>query len=202
MQDFLAQFLGNVVRARVLRTLVSHEAEDLSLPHIAKRAGTSTTVAGREIQALAKWGILRRGKVSAGSVKGRGREQGGPSWILNPDFRHYRALRTFIQETSPVEYKNVEKALKGSGRLSAVILSGVFVGDMSRPVDILVAGDALNERRLQDAMRGLEPLFGREIRYAAFSTPEFRYRLTVQDRLLRETLDYPHRVLLSRVNLT
>src|SRR3989344_4479321 len=42
---------------------------------------------------------------------------------------------------------------------------------------------------------------GREIRYAVFSTPEFRYRLTIQDRLIRDTLDYPHLVLLDKTRL-
>ena len=75
------------------------------------------------------------------------------------------------------------------------------MGDATRPADLIVALDTLNERRLEAAVRGLEPIFGREIRYAAFSTPEFRYRLTVQDRLIRDTLDFPHLVLLDRTRL-
>ena len=65
----------------------------------------------------------------------------------------------------------------------------------------LLAADGLNEGRLERAIRTLEPEFGREIRYAAFSTTEFRYRLTVQDRLIRDTLDYPHLVLLDKTRL-
>mgnify|MGYP000556016575 CR=1 FL=1 len=60
------------------------------------------------------------------------------------------------------------------------------------------AADTLNERRLEVAVKELEPIFGHELRYAGFSTPEFRYRLTVQDRLLSDTLDFPHRILLDR----
>jgi hypothetical protein len=75
------------------------------------------------------------------------------------------------------------------------------MGDPSRPADLIIAVDSYNERRLDQAVRELEPRFGREIRYAAFSTPEFRYRLTVQDRLIRDTLDYPHLVLLDRTRL-
>ena len=75
------------------------------------------------------------------------------------------------------------------------------MGDPTRPADIIIAVDALHESRLEKAIKTLEPQFGREIRYAAFSTPEFRYRLTVQDRLIRDTLDYPHLVLLDKARL-
>ena len=75
------------------------------------------------------------------------------------------------------------------------------MGDPSRPADLLVAADALNEGRLETAVRALEREFGREIRYAAFSAPEFRYRMTIQDKLLRDTLDFPHLVLLDKTRL-
>ena len=123
------------------------------------------------------------------------------AWTTNSDFKHLRAVSSFIHEVSPVHYDNIVGALKRGGRISAVILSGAFMGDDSRPADILIASDSINERRLERAVRSLEPAFGREIRYAAFTTPEFRYRITVQDRLIRDTLDYPHVVLLDKTRL-
>ena len=122
-------------------------------------------------------------------------------WVLNAEFPHLRALAQFVHEVSPMRHEKIVTALKRGGRIAAVILSGSFMGDPSRPADLIVAADVFNERRLDKAVRELEPIFGREIRYAAFSTPEFRYRLTVQDRLLRDTLDYPHLVLLDRTRL-
>ena len=59
----------------------------------------------------------------------------------------------------------------------------------------------MNEKRLEKAVRSFEPKYGREIRYAVFSTPEFRYRLTIHDKLVRDTLDYPHRILLNKHDL-
>ena len=50
-------------------------------------------------------------------------------------------------------------------------------------------------------MHALEAELGREIRYAFFTTPDFRYRLGVYDRLLRDVFDYPHRVLLDKIGL-
>ena len=119
-------------------------------------------------------------------------------WFVDPQFPHVRALAVFVRDISPLQYDDVLDALKKTGRLSVVVLSGSFVGDTSRPADIVMAGEGLSERRMETAIRSLEGVFGRELRYAAFPIAEFRYRLTVQDKLLRDTLDFPHRVLLDR----
>lgn len=162
-----------------------------------RRAGVSTKAAESEIAALAKLGVVKK---TRGSAR-KGIKKADTLWEANPDFTHLRPLAAFVHEVSPIRYDNIVGALKKTGKISAVILSGAFMGDPSRPADLLVAADSFNERRMEMAVRVLEPLFGREIRYAAFTTPEFRYRLTIQDRLIRDTLDFPHVVLLDRTRL-
>ena len=204
-EDFLTEFLGNKVRARLVRVFVFSQSGAFTASMSAKRAGISITLALREIKALERIGVLKKSRVSitlANKTKrivlGKQKEH---TWSFHKNFKHARALSSFIHEISPMQYDEITKALKRTGRLAVVILSGSFMGDVTRPADLLVAGDSLQEGRLEQAIRALEPRFGREIRYAAFSTPEFRYRLTIQDRLIRDTLDYPHLVLLDKAHL-
>jgi hypothetical protein len=204
--DFLAQFIGNPTRAQLLRVFIFDPEKTYALKDAAKRAGISPQAAGREIKVLEKWGVVEKGKTLSimlgnGTKRVVQGKQKTETWALAPGFSHLRALSTFVHEVSPMQYGNVVAALKRSGKIATIVLSGSFMGDPSRPADMLIAGDAFNERRLEDAIRQLEPQFGREIRYAAFSTPEFRYRLTVQDRLIRDTLDFPHIVLLDKMHL-
>lgn len=204
--DFLSQILGSRERAQLLRVFLFNPAEMLTSQQAAKRAGISTRTATKEIRVLEKMGIIKKGRMMSitlnnGSkriVHGHSRI---PTWIADQEFKQLRAVSSFVHEVSPVRYENIVGALRKGGRMAAVILSGTFMGDPSRPADLLVAADSLNERRLDKAIRDLEPTFGREIRYAAFSTPEFRYRLTIQDRLIRDTLDFPHLVLLDKTRL-
>ena len=203
--DFLAEILGSVPRARILRVFVFSPSEPFTLARVAKRAGVSPNLASREIRALEQLGVIKEGKIAITlanktkkTVHGKQKEH---AWIFNEEFKYARAVSLFVHEISPVKYGNIVDSLKRTGRIAAVILSGSFLGDPSRPVDIIIAGEALEEGKLERAIKALEPQFGREIRYAAFSTPEFRYRLTVQDRLIRDTLDYPHLVLLDRARL-
>jgi hypothetical protein len=204
--DFLPEFLGSKNRARIIRVFVFNPNDVMTLADLVKRSGVAAKPALKEIKSLAKLGMVKQTRSvsitlankSKRKVKGSAKVN---AWAVNSDFKHMRAISSFIHEVSPVHYDNIVGALKRGGRISAVVLSGAFMGDDSRPADILIASDSINERRLERAVRSLEPAFGREIRYAAFSTPEFRYRITVQDRLIRDTLDFPHVVLLDKTRL-
>ncbi len=204
VDDFLEVFLGNPTRAKLLRVFFFNQSEVLTAALAAKRTGATLSITEKEIVVLEHWGVIRPVKFAitlsntTKKVEGKQKER---AWTVNTTFKHAAALSKFVHEASPVEHKNILITLKKTGRLEVIVLSGLFVGDPSRPADIVVAGDSINERRFEQAVRSLEPQLGREIRYATFSIPEFLYRLTVQDRLLRDTLDYPHFVLLDKAKL-
>lgn len=203
--DFLTQILGNPIRAKVLRFFILNDTEMFTRAETARRNGISERAAQKEIDALQKMSTLKKEKVRSEAHKGNQKRKKASksewAWSVDENFRFSRALSTFVHEISPMQFKAIEESLKGTGRLAVVILSGVFTGDLSRPTDILIVGDYMNENRLERAVKSFEPHVGREIRYAIFSTPEFRYRLTVHDKMVSDTLDYPHRVLLNRGNL-
>ena len=211
--DFLTLFTGNPARARLLRVFVNEPNGLFTLALASKRAGISSQKAASEMSQLEKMGVIKKRrnvpapksawktKSARGGSSSRGKKKGKvmeKTWTLNNDFKYARALSMFVHEVSPMQHKSIVQAFSRVGRLQAVILSGVFVGDDTRPADIVVVVDALNEDRLEQAVRGLEPRVGKELRYAAFSLSEFRYRLTIQDRLIRDTLDYPHFVALDK----
>ncbi len=204
VDDFLGTFMGNAARTKLLRVFFFNQSGILTPVLAAKRAGVSLRVAEKEIALLEQWGVLKQGKftiVLSGGARRIDGNQKGQAWTVNQSFKYSAALSKFVHEVSPMHYNNILIALRRSGRMATVVLSGSFMGDPSRPADLIVAADGINERRLEQAVRTLEPQFGREIRYAAFSTPEFRYRLTIQDRLIRDILDYPHLILLDKAKL-
>ena len=204
-EDFLAICMGNAARARVLRAFVFNQGDTFTLALAAKRAGVSARIAEKEIRFLKRAELIKRGKFAI-DLKSGGRQvlagkQKVHTWTFNAQFKYAAALSRFVHEISPVRYKRIVDSLKRIGRLSAVILSGSFVGDTSRPADMVVVSNVSDEAKLERAVRALEPYYGREIRYALFTLPEFRYRLTIQDRLIRDTIDYPHLVVFDRVGL-
>jgi hypothetical protein len=215
--DFLGSLMGKPARARVLRAFIFNPNQHFTLAQIAKRSGVSADNAALDVALFESWGLLKKSKMiipqqAEAETKQKAKKKAGKKktkqkptqeniWTINTEFPHLRALVAFVREISPMEYETVIAAIQKSGKIATIILSGAFMGDLTRPADIVVAADTLNERRLEAAIHSLEPYFGHEIRYAAFTTPEFRYRLSVHDRLIRDTLDYPHLILLDRMRI-
>lgn len=203
--DFLSDLLSNQSRAKIIRLFVLNESESFTAIDIAKRTGIPSGTVEKEAKELERMSIIKIDKTSdkvflekeAKAKKGKPRTV----WTYNMNGKFGRPLSTFVHEVAPAQFKEVEDALKGTGRLSAIVLSGIFTGDPTRPADLLIVGDYINERRLERAVKSFEPRFGREIRYAVLSTPEFRYRITISDKLVRDTLDFPHRIILNKGNL-
>ncbi len=185
-------------RAKLIRLLILNDTERFALLELARRVGLSPRAVRSELDTLLKSGIAREEK---GEGKSAALRLKNTRYTANATHPYMNALSSFVHEVSPEQFEEVEKVVRRVGRLSVIVLSGVFVGDQTRPADLLVVGDYINEERLEKAVRAFEPKYGREIRYAVFSTPEFRYRLTIHDRIVRDTLDHPHRVLFDKHNL-
>ena len=100
--------------------------------------------------------------------------------------------------------EGVVSELRRSGKLRLIIASGRFLdadGGVHDGIDLIIVGENMNESKVQGTLRTIEADRGREILYAVFSPKEFKFRLDVQDRLIRNVLDYPHHILFDKLNV-
>lgn len=204
VDDFLATFMGNQARARVVRVFALNY-EPFTAGQIVKRTNLKLPAVQKEIAYLEKLGLIKKGAFMI-QLKNEGErvvtgKQASESWSYDREAPYAAAVARFLHEVSPSRHDVVLEKLRRSGKIATVILSGVFTGDDTRPADVLLAGEDLNEGRVEAAIRSLEPLYGKELRYAIFTSPEFKYRMAVQDRLFREILEFPHVVLLDKTQL-
>ena len=186
----LARLFGSGARLKMLRLFMFNRDAVFTSAEVSGRTKLSKEVVRRELAELISAGLLRK--------KGG---QAPVRYQTNPRFEHLDALNLFVRETTSVRPQNIIKALKRAGVLRLVALSGLFTGVLETQIDLLVVGDHLEERVLAGAVRSLEAELGREIRYASFATADFRYRLGIYDRLLRDVFDYPHRLLIDKIGL-
>jgi len=189
--ELLGKLFGSSARLKTLRLFVFNQDTAFTLTEVAGRTKLSREVARREVSELLSAGLLRK----------KGSQRAPAHYQANPRFEHLEALDTFIRETTTVRPQKIITALKRAGALRLVALSGHFTGILEPQIDLLVVGDHLEERTLAHAVHSLEAELGREIRYASFATADFRYRLGVYDRLLRDVFDYPHRLLVDKIGL-
>ena len=188
--DPLSRLFGSFVRLKLLRLFLFNDDLAFTLPDIADRAKSPKEKVRKELNALIAAGLVRK-KVGKGSAQ----------YTANRRFSHYEALQAFIRATTTLSDADIVNTLKRAGTLRLVVLSGLFTGAVETKVDLLVVGDKLDDKSLEASIRILEAELGRELRFACFSTEDFRYRRGVYDRLLRDIFDFPHRTLLDRIGL-
>jgi len=85
--------------------------------------------------------------------------------------------------------------------MKLVIVSGIFTQSNDSRVDLLVVGDNLKKSVLDNTIKTIEAEIGKEIRFAVFETPDFRYRLGLYDKLIRDILDFPHEKIVNRLGV-
>jgi len=186
----LTKIFGSMSRLKMLRLFIFNQSDKFAFDDITKRTKLGDAVAHKELAELVVAGFLRKtGMRSKARYK------------VNNRFKHLEALDAFIRDTTRVRPKDMLKELRRVGTLRLVALSGLFEGIAESQIDLLVVGDHIDDRTLSVVVHSLEAELGREIRYASFSTPDFRYRLGIYDRLVRDVLDYPHRLLIDKIGL-
>lgn len=188
--DSLAKLFGSSARVKLLRLFLFNDDLTFLATEAAFRARLTKEVARKELTQLVNAGILRKktGKSPVG-------------YSADKRYSHYDALRVFLRTTTDVSDSAIVTSFKKAGTVRLVVLSGLFTGALESKLDVLIVGDRMEERPLATAIHALEAELGRELRYACFTSEQFKYRLGVYDRLLRDVFDYPNRVIVDKIGL-
>ena len=189
MADGLQKLFGSPARVKLLRLFLFNPRQSFTSADAAKRARVQDTEARKEIIVFTNAGVVMRAP--------RGK---GVRYVLNTDFEYVEALQNLLLNTQ-ARGKDIVDRLRTSGALKMVILSGIFMGEWDSLLDLLLVGDRMKDRKLRDEIRKLEAEIGKDIRYTLLSTDEFFYRLNLNDKLVRDVLDYTHSIVLDRLDI-
>jgi hypothetical protein len=204
--EFLASLLGSHVRARLLRLFVFNKTEQFTAEEAMKRAQVNKKDFTKEIKLLEKIGIVKKKNWTKEESRGRGKgkkivKRKVSGWTVQESNQYIGSLTVFLRSIAPAAKDGVTGRLTGVGKMKLIALAGALCDDDNSRVDLLVVGDKLDDRKLQAALRAIEADIGAEVRYAAFTTEEFHYRLNVYDKLVRDVFEYPHEILLDRLDV-
>jgi hypothetical protein len=188
--DPLARLFSSSARLKLLRLFLFNDDSTFPVTDVAFRTNVPLDSTRKEIRVLLTAGVIR---------KKTGKE--GVGFVANKRFAHYSELQTFLRTTTSLSDTDMITMLKKAGSLRLIALSGLFSGAIDTKADLLIVGDKLDDKQLEKSVHQMESELGRELRYAAFSTEDFRYRIGVYDRLLRDIFDYPHRTILDKIGL-
>lgn len=188
--DPLSRLFGSPARLKLLRLFLFNEESAFTLQEAAYRTKCSKDLTRKELTQLVASGVVRKKAA-----------QKGAQYTASKKFPHYDALQQFLRSTTAVTDTDIVTTLKKAGALRLVVLSGMFTGVIETKIDLLVVGDKLEDKHLESAVRTLEAELGRELCFAAFSTEDYRYRVGVYDRLIRDVMDYPKRIVLDKIGV-
>lgn len=189
--DALSKLFGGPARLKLLRLFLFNSDSVFTLDEVSSRTHVPKPAARREIALLLSIRVIKR-KAQKGSKL---------AYTANQRFAHYGPLEVFLRTTTGITDSDIVDHFRKAGSLRVVTLTGLFTGTMEPKVDIIVVGDRMEEKKVAKAISALEAELGRELRYACFSTEDFRYRISVYDRLLRDVFDYSHRNILDKIGL-
>lgn len=199
--ETLGKLFGSPVRLKLLRLFVFNQERAYTIKEIARRIRSKPDVVRREVAKLKNIAFVKKRIVYLPPTKKGRKKQKVTGWMFNPHFPYTHDLYTFLANTAPLADRDVLKKLRGVGGLKLVVISGVFTNDFDSRVDLLIVGDRLRQRNLEKAIQTIEAELGKELRCSVLTVHDFRYRLSVYDRLIRDVLEYPHRTILDRVGV-
>lgn len=189
--DILNKLFGSPYRVKILRFFLSNPEGYYSSKELAQRVNLNNDILRREVLILSKIGFIR-------SVKREKVEK----WFLSHSFLFLKPLKTLILSVSPVSKEDLLEKLKKIGKCKIVILSGSLIQeDNDSKIDLLVVGDNLSRGMLTKLLKNVESEAGKELSYVLMAVKEFRYRIDIRDKFVREILESPHQVILDKLKI-
>jgi len=182
--DILGKLFGSAARVAIMR-LVLANTPGLPLAEIEKKSRINKKTTKRELKMLATIGFLKLKKKTV---------------LPNFDFAYFEPLREML--VAFPERQELTKKLSRFGKLKLVVISGSLLDEPSPGADLLVVGDRLKKRALEQAIGQFEAGLGRSITFAIMDTPEFIYRYGMYDKFVRNMLDFEHEKLICAAELS
>ncbi len=200
--ESIGKILGGDSRVKIMRLFLLNQGASFDMDDLSARCKVSRVAGRRETRLLESAGFLKR-KVFYKELrpKGKPKKKKVSGWCLNQDFPYLVHFQNLLSITGSADKGNIVKRIKNAGNIKMIVLSGIFLKDNEREIDILVVGDNLKKKSIDSAMEAIQSEVGKELNYAVLTSEEFNYRLNLHDRFIRDILDYPHEKLVDRLNI-
>ncbi|HEY4511940.1 MAG TPA: hypothetical protein VJH55_03815 [Candidatus Paceibacterota bacterium] len=203
----LGKLFGGIAKVKLMRLFLFNPDASYDLLDIITRTKTKPRETKEEVINLQKLGLLKKKGFYKDFMKKKGKKETvvkkkTSGWSLDGSFPYMVALKNLLINVTLPAHEDIARRIGHTGRIKLVLFSGVFIQDWDSRVDLLVVGDGIKHGKLENVIHTLEAEIGRELRYTVFDTPDFHYRLSIYDKLVRDILDYPHIKVVDKLGVT
>ena len=195
---FSSEALVKIMRLFLMNRTVGFENKDVSRHSRVKPAATK-----REVLLLQSIGFIKKGTfVKNIMVRKVAKKRKVVGWFLNPEFPYLTALFDLLITSKSIDKKDLVSRIKKTGKVKMLVLAGAFLKDEASRLDILAVGDGISQKKFENVVRSLESEIGKELRYSAFTINEFKYRISMYDKLVCDVFDFKHEIVISTPELS
>jgi hypothetical protein len=196
--EILGKLLGGIPRVKIMRLFLLNPEQAFDIDDILDRSRLQRSIARQVATGLVGMSLIKKKSfiketISRGKVKKK-RVQG---WCLNPEFPYINELKQLLIEGEFLKHDELARRFKPAGRVQLLVVSGIFIQNSESRLDVLLVGDNLKKSYIQKTINVLESELGKELAYAVFETADFKYRMSMYDKLLRDVFEYPHERLIA-----
>ena len=204
--DTIGKLFGSQARVKILRLFLLNPLTAFDVALVSEKSKVRLPDARREISLLKAVGIIGDKVFTKELIRKRGSKKTlirkrVSGYQLKQTFPLILPLKNLLVSEMPLNRDEISRRFKGVGKIKFLAISGVFLDEPEARVDVLVVGDGLKKRLVENVLRSIEAEIGKELSYGAFETPEFLYRLSVYDKFVRDILDFRHDAIIDKLKV-
>lgn len=211
MDRILEILFESVAKVRLLRLFMQNMDRHFTLQEIKEHTQIVNSSLARDLNKLVKIGLVKEKsavmheekKVVAPSGKKRKKQKNKKilTYAVNTEFPVLNELSNFVIKSSSASRKKILSDIKRIGKIKLAIISGIFLNDDTSRLDLMVVGEDIKKRAFERFLANTESELGKTLRYSIMDIDEFRYRLNMYDRFLRDVLEHDHEKLINKFDI-
>lgn len=198
--DILGKLLGGIGRVKIMRLFLLNPDQGFETSDTAERSRLSASIARRTMSSLVAMNFVKKKSFIKEITDGRSgkvKKKRVQGYFLNTEFPYIQELRALLIEGDFLKHDDIARRFRPAGKVQLLVVSGIFMKKSASRLDVLVVGDNIRKSYIQKTIAVLESELGTELSYALFDTNDFKYRVSMYDKLLRDVFEYPHERLIA-----
>lgn len=210
MDQLLEKLFESTAKVKILRLFLRNHDLFFTLADVARSTQLRPNQVQKEVKKLENFELLKK-KISSfreeAPIKSRTPKKWKPRitkklvYFANQDFLLYKTLRDLIAVASQPSRKKLTERIKRLGTVKLAVIAGIFINNDNSRADLFVVGDNIKKKKLEKLLADIESETGKALNYVFMETSEFKYRMNMYDRFLRDIIEFPHQKLINKLNI-
>lgn len=204
----IEELFGSPARAKLLKLFLMSPESKFSSVDACRQAKLRPAQFLAEARRLLKLGVLKSHAMrviieppTAGGKLASPKSVRTVMFFANKEFPLFDELRRLMLKSAPHAKGQIVSRIRRLGAVKLAILAGVFIDNPTSRADLLIVGDSIRKSKMKSFIEWLEAEIGKELSYVAMSSTEFKYRIEMYDRFVRDILEFPHETVINKIGI-